>query len=97
GDLSISGGALQKSTAASGTANFNFAKSGTQTFTKTAGTISSNATSPLAFNVNSGSILDFGTNVLDGTNPTFTLASGGGIITANTAGLTSSGATGTIQ
>jgi hypothetical protein len=75
----------------SGTANVNFTKPGTQTLTN-GGTMSG----LINYNVNSGSTLDVGTNLISGTG-TFTVASGAGLITANTAGITSSGATGSIR
>ncbi|MES2431393.1 MAG: T9SS type A sorting domain-containing protein [Bacteroidota bacterium] len=100
GNFNMTGGTLTKSTAAAGTAEFNFSKAGTQTFTKSSGTISSSTTSPLAFKVNNGSTLDFGTNILNGTGPTFSVVSGGGIITANinaTGALTLTGTNGSVQ
>jgi hypothetical protein len=91
GDFSMSSGTLTKGGA--GTANFNFAKSGTQTYSKSGGTISN----AINFIVNNGSTLNMGTSVLDGSSGTFTLSSGGGLITANSGGIASSGATGSIQ
>lgn len=91
GNFSMSGGTLTKGGA--GTGNFNFSKNGTQTYSKTSSTISS----AINFTVNSGSTLSMGTNVLDGATGTFTLSSGGGLETGNTAGITTSGATGSIQ
>ncbi|MFY7883547.1 MAG: hypothetical protein ACOVOV_01740, partial [Dolichospermum sp.] len=75
----------------SGTGAVNFTKSGTQTLTN-AGTMAG----LINYNVNNGSTLDVGTNLISGTG-TFTVASGGGLITANTAGIASSGATGSIR
>jgi hypothetical protein len=91
GNTTLSGGILTES--GSGSAAFNFAKSGTQTYVKTAGTISNT----INFTVNSGSILDMGTSILNGSTGTFSLSSGAGIITANTAGLSLTGATGSVQ
>jgi hypothetical protein len=91
GDFSMSSGTLTK--AGAGTANFNFAKSGTQAYSKSGGTIAN----AINFTVNNGSTLDMGTSVLDGSAGTFTLSSGGGLITANTEGITSTDATGSIQ
>lgn len=76
-----------------GTGRINFSGSGTQTISKTGGTI----TGALPFTVNNGSTIDLGTSVLDGTNATFTAAAGSTIITSNDQGLSSSGATGSIQ
>jgi hypothetical protein len=89
GDMNISGGTLTAGTTIS-TINFN--KVGTQTFTKTGSTISG----PINFVVRNGSTLDIGTSILTGAG-TFTLASGAGLITANIAGITTSGASGSIQ
>jgi fibronectin-binding autotransporter adhesin len=74
--------------------NFYFAKTGLQTFTNTGGVIPAN---PLNFTVNSGSILDMGTSVLNGSTGTFTLSSGAGIITQHTQGISTTAATGCIQ
>lgn len=63
--------------------------------------ITSQATRPtcaIQFIVASGATIDMGTSVLTGTNNTsFALSAGAGIITANTGGLSTSGATGSIQ
>ncbi|MFZ4436684.1 MAG: T9SS type A sorting domain-containing protein [Flavobacterium psychrophilum] len=91
GDFSMSGGTLTKG--GTGAGNFNFSKSGTQTYVKSSGTISG----AINFTVNSGSTLSMGTNVLDGSTGTFSLSSGGGLETGNTAGITSTGSTGSIQ
>ncbi len=91
GDFTMSGGTLQG--IATGTnSTLNFTKSGTQTFSKTGGTISGG----INYVVKTGSTLDVGTSVLTSSG-TFTLQSGAGLITKNTAGITSSGATGSIQ
>jgi hypothetical protein len=90
GNFTMSGGTLARG---SGAGTFNFTGSSIQTFTKSAGTISGT----IPFSILSGSIVDFGTSVLDGTTATFTLNSGAGIITANSGGLSASGATGSIQ
>jgi hypothetical protein len=89
GDVMISGGTLTRT---GGTSNFNFSGI-TQTFTKTGGTISNTVN----FTILSGATVDFGTSILDGSNGTFTLATGGKIITANPDGIRSTGAFGAIQ
>jgi hypothetical protein len=71
----------------------NFSGTGIQTFSKTGGAISND----IRFTVNSGSVLDMGTSVLDGSSGSFTLSSGAGLITAHPEGISSSGATGSIQ
>jgi hypothetical protein len=90
GNFSMSGGTLARG---NGTGTFNFVGSTTQFFSKSGGTIAGS----IPFSINSGSTVDFGTSVLDGTNASFNLNSGAGIITANTGGISSSGATGSIQ
>jgi hypothetical protein len=91
GNFTMTSGTLTK--AGAGTGYFNFAKSGTQTYAKSGGTIST----AINFTVNNGSTLDMGTSLIDGSTGTYTLSSGGGLITANTSGITSSGASGAIQ
>lgn len=91
GDFSMSGGTLTKG--GNGTANFNFSKSGTQTYAKTGG----NITNTLNFTVNTGSTLNMGAHVLDGSSGSFTLSSGATLVTAHTGGITTSGASGAIQ
>jgi autotransporter-associated beta strand protein len=91
GNFNMSGGTLTKS--GSGTPSWVFNKAGSQTFTKSSGTISG----AINFTVNSGSTLDMGTNVLDGSSGTFTLSSGATLGIGSAAGITSSGATGNIQ
>ena len=91
GDFSMTSGTLTKG--AAGTANFNFAKSGTQIYSKSGGTISS----VINFAVNSGSIVNVGTSLIDGSTGTFNLNSGASFITANTGGIASTGTTGSIQ
>lgn len=90
GNVTISGGTI--------TENGNYGEiiingSGTQVFSKTGGTISGD----IRFTVNTGSILDMGTAVLDGSSGSFTLGDGAGLITAHTQGISSSGNTGSIQ
>ena len=101
GNFIMAGGTIQQTTTTVGSQTFfNFTKSGTQTFTKTGGTIESGTTvgPGILFSVLSGSILDMGTSILDGTNETsFSLNANAGIITANTGGLSASGTTGSIQ
>ena len=94
GNFNMSGGTLTESGGGSGNIVFN--KTGTQIFSKISGTISQT----INFTVNSGSTLDIGTSILDGSIGTFTLSSGAGIITANTnatGALTTSGNNGSIQ
>ena len=100
GNFNQSGGTITETTSQTGeTTTINFNKAGIQTFTKTGGTISSTTTAgpAILFNVVSGAVLDMGTNVLNGTNPKFTLSSGAGIITAHSQGISTTSATGCIQ
>ena len=70
-----------------------FNGTGNQLFTKTGGTISND----IRFIVNSGSVLDLGTSIIDGSSGTFTLNDGSGLITAHPQGIAASGNTGSIQ
>lgn len=92
GDFDMSGGTLTRGGTAGPTsaANVNFSGTAVQAFTKSGGTISN----AINFTINNNAKVDFGTSVLSGSTGTFTLASGGKIITANANGL---GATGSIQ
>jgi fibronectin-binding autotransporter adhesin len=91
GNFALSTGTITESSTGSGAIIFN--KTGTQTYTKSSGTISNT----INFTVNSGSILDMGSSVLNGSGGTFTLNSGAGIITAHAAGVSSTAGTGCIQ
>lgn len=100
---------LRVSSTSSGDGAFHFSGNSTQTFSKSGGTISCNnsASNTLAFSIDNLATVDFGTSILNddgssGTSVTFTLTAPslgnyGGIITANTAGITTSGATGSVQ
>jgi len=93
GNFTQSGGLitiLNAGTTDIGTINFNGTN---QTYQKTAGTFSK----LLNFTVNSGSTLNLGTSFIDGSEGTFTLSAGAGIITAHTEGLSTTGLTGNIQ
>jgi hypothetical protein len=95
GNISIASGISFTYSGSGGSSSLNFTKSGTQTFSN-AGTM---AAKVINYTVNNGSTLDLGTNVISGTG-SFTVASGGGIISANTnatGALTTSGANGSIQ
>jgi hypothetical protein len=91
GNIDISNGTLSS---AGGASPFNLTKTGTQTYLKTGGTISAD---DINFTVNSGSILDMGASVLDGSTGTFTLSSGAGIITQHIQGVSTTATTGCIQ
>ncbi|MCF8224046.1 MAG: hypothetical protein K9J25_12995, partial [Bacteroidales bacterium] len=91
GDFSFTNGTITDN--ASGTCEINFTGSGLQTYLKSGG----NYQNTIDFSVASGSILDVGTSLIDGSNGTFNLNSGAGIITANTEGLSSTFGLGSIQ
>ena len=91
GDLTISGGLLTET--GSVACLVKFVNAGTQTFLKTSGAISG----AINFSVNSGSTLDVGTSLIDGSTGSFTLNSGAGIITSHAQGLSTSLGTGSIR
>lgn len=91
GDFTMTGGTITEGSNAFG--NINFCGSDVQVFTKSAGTISNT----INFTVNSGSTLDMGTSVLDGSAGTFTLSSGAGIITKHAQGISTTAGTGCIR
>jgi len=91
GNFSQSGGTITETAGGSGSIIFN--STVTQTYAKTGGTISNT----INFTVNSGSTLNVGTSLIDGSIGTFTLNSGAGIITAHTQGLSTTAGTGSIQ
>ena len=88
GDFNMSGGTLTRG--GTGIANVFFGGTTEQAFIKTGGTISN----AVNFTVNNNAIVNFDTYVLSGSTGTFTLSSGGKIITANSDGF---GPTGSIQ
>ena len=95
-NFSMTGGTLRKNGTGTGNVFFN----GTaQTFTKNLPPTATINAQAINFTINSGSTVDFGTSVLDGSTGTFNLLSGGTISTANTAGITTTatGPVGTIQ
>jgi hypothetical protein len=92
GNLSQTGGTITETATNIGKGNFYFAKSGTQTFIASGGTISNT----IDFTINSGSTLDMGTYIIPGSGA-FTLASGGGLNIGSANGITSSGASGNVQ
>lgn len=94
GNLSIASGMTFTYNGSGAQGTLNFTKAGTQTLTNS-GTMSG----AVNYNVNNGATLDLGTSIVAGTG-TFTIASGGGLITANTnatGALTTSGSNGSIQ
>lgn len=90
GNFNMSGGTLRRG---GGTCNFIFDRNGAQTFVKTAGIIEGSVN----FSIDNNSQVDFGTSVLNGLSATFNLNSQGKIVTSHAGGLSSTGATGSIQ
>lgn len=86
------GGLHTETSTGTGRGEFNFTKSGTQTFVHTGGTI----TNTVNFTVINGSVLDLADYMVTG-GGSFTLMSGGGLILGSANGITSSGATGNVQ
>jgi hypothetical protein len=70
-----------------------FGKSGTQTFTRSGGSFENT----IDFTVNSGTTLDMGESVIDGSTGNFSLSGGATLKTAHSNGIANSGATGCIQ
>ena len=92
GNFSHSGGNINTETSGwPGTINFN--GNTLQTYTRTGGSY----TNTINFNVPSGTILDVGTSLVDGSNGFFTLNAGAGIISAHPQGLSLSVGTGSIR
>ncbi len=91
GDFTISSGTVSRTS--TGVGAIIFAKTGTQTYLKSGGAFSG----AINFTVNSGSILDVGTSLIDVSTGTFTLSGGAGIVTKHAQGLSTTAATGSIQ
>ncbi|RZM28727.1 MAG: T9SS type A sorting domain-containing protein [Pedobacter sp.] len=94
-NFTMSGGTLQKT--GTGTGNVFFNGTTTQVFTKALPAAAIIGGQAINFTINNAAIVDFNTSVLDGTTGAFNLLSGGTLITANTGGISASGATGSIQ
>lgn len=92
GNYSITSGSHTETATLTGRGDFNFAKTGTQTFSITGGSI----TNTVNFTVNSTSVLDLSTYAITSAG-TFTLTSGGGLILASPNGITALGASGNVQ
>jgi hypothetical protein len=93
GDFSFSGGTITESASGSGIINFN--GSSVQNYFKNGGSTFSNS---INFTIASGSILDVGTSLINGSSGTFNLNSGAGIITGHVDGLSATGGgTGSIR
>ena len=98
GNFNMSGGTLGGPPSGNGSTTLIFNKNGVQTYTYTAG--QGSVTNKLHFQVNANSILDVGSSIVGDplyTKGNFTLYSGAGLKTANSSGITSSGASGSVQ
>lgn len=93
GDFTLTSGTTLTESGSGNNSSIVFNKSGTQTLTNGGATISR----VLNFTVNSGSILDVGTSIIDGSTGTFTLNSGAGLITQHVEGISTTAGTGCIQ
>lgn len=91
GNFIQTNGVLTEAGGGSGIVIFN--GTGVQSFSKSGGTI----TQSVNFVINSGSTVDFGINVLDNTDGSFTLNTGAKVITSHPDGLRSTGNFGSIQ
>ncbi len=92
GNYTQTGGIITETATQTGRGEFIFAKTGTQYFSRTAGTM----TNTINYTVNSGSIVDMGTSVFTSSG-TFTLSSGGGLNMGSADGITQSSALGNVQ
>jgi hypothetical protein len=92
GQWSLTGGTISASGNPQSATQLTFNKPGVQTFNTSGTTMSGNVN----YTVNSGTTLDLGPGVLTGSG-NFTLQSGAGLMISSTDGITSSGATGTVQ
>jgi len=91
GNFEMTDGTITETNTGSGAIIFNGTSE--QIFSKTLGSI----TNTINFTISTNAILNFGTSVLDGSSGTFTLSSAATLITANANGISSAGATGSIQ
>lgn len=93
GNYSHTSGILTTTGNSNTSGEFSFVGNSTQMFTSV-GVLSGKVN----YSIKSGATVDFGNNVISsGSSGTFSLENGGTIITQNTNGLTTSGATGTVQ
>lgn len=93
GNYIQTGGTVTETAANTGYGRINFAKTGTQFFSKTSGTLSNT----ININVNSGATVDMGNNVFTGSGA-FTVVAGGGLSIGSPDGITATGGTlGNVQ
>ena len=93
GNFTLAAGTTLTESGGGNNSSIVFNKTGTQIVTNGGATISG----VLNFTVNSGSILDMGSSIIDGSTGTFTLSSGAGIITQHSEGISTTAGTGCIQ
>ncbi len=93
GNFSMSGGKITEMNSSGYTAKITFVKQGIQTYTKTGGTFENN----IDFEIGAGTTLDMGNSIVDGSLGLFSVGSSSTIRTSNANGISSSGASGSIQ
>lgn len=91
GNINITGGTITET--GNGTVQVNCNGTSEQTFSKTAGTISNT----INVSILSNAIVNFGTSVLNGSNGNFILESDATIKTGHAQGISTSGASGSVQ
>jgi hypothetical protein len=89
----MSGGKITEMNSVGYTSKITFVKQGIQTYTKTGGTFENN----IDFEIGAGTTLDVGNSIVDGSLGQFSVGSSSTIRTSNSNGISSSGASGSIQ
>ena len=93
GNFSMTGGKITEYNSSAYTSRIVFLKAGTQTWSKTAGSIENS----IDFEIASGATLDVGNSIVDGSLGQFSVSSGSTLKTAHLDGISASGASGCIQ
>ena len=93
GNFSMSGGRITEGNTSGYTSRISFSKTGIQSYTRTGGTFENN----IDFEIVSGSTLDMGESVVDGSLGLFSVNSGATLKTSHLNGISGSGASGNIQ
>ncbi|HPS62577.1 MAG TPA: hypothetical protein PLK82_05925, partial [Bacteroidales bacterium] len=93
GNFSLSGGKITELNSTDYYTQINFVKAGEQTFTKSGGVFENN----IDFGISSGTTLNTGTSVVDGSAGQFSVNSGSTLRTSHPDGIANSGAAGSIQ
>jgi hypothetical protein len=93
GNFSMSGGKITEYNSTGYTSKISFTKQGIQSYLKTSGIFENT----IDFSINGGTTLDVGTSVVDGSTGQFQVNSGSTLKTAHVNGISTSGASGSIQ